>query len=34
MPFFYGLILGQFVVGSLLNLISIALGIPCYMFWQ
>jgi len=34
LPFFYGLILGQFVVGSLLNLISIALGIPCYMFWQ
>jgi len=33
-PFFYGLILGQFVVGSLLNIISIALGIPSYMFWQ
>jgi hypothetical protein len=34
LPFFYGLILGQFVVGSLLNIISIALGIPSYMFWQ
>ena len=34
LPFFYGLILGQFVVGSLLNIISIIQGIPCYMFWQ
>jgi len=33
-PFFYGLILGQFVVGSLLNLICIHYDIPCYMFWQ
>ncbi len=34
MPFFLGLILGQFVVGSILNIISIAKGIPSYMFWQ
>jgi len=33
-PFFYGLILGQFVVGSILNIYSIARGIPSYMFWQ
>jgi hypothetical protein len=33
-PFFLGLIVGQFVVGSILNIISIALGIPSYMFWQ
>jgi cation transporter-like permease len=33
-PFFLGLILGQFVVGSILNIISIALGLPSYMFWQ
>ena len=33
-PFFLGLIIGQFVVGSILNIISIALGIPSYMFWQ
>jgi hypothetical protein len=34
LPFFFGLILGQFVVGSVLNIVSIALGIPSYMFWQ
>jgi hypothetical protein len=34
LPFFHGLILGQFVVGSILNIVSIALGIPSYMFWQ
>ena len=35
LPFFYGLILGQFVVGSLLNIITIAMGIQdSYMFWQ
>ncbi|MFQ6098628.1 MAG: DUF6785 family protein [Armatimonadota bacterium] len=33
-PFFHGLILGQFVVGSILNIVSIAMGIPSYMFWQ
>ena len=34
LPFFFGLILGQFVVGSVLNIVSIALGVPSYMFWQ
>jgi hypothetical protein len=35
LPFFYGLILGQFVVGSLLNLFTMAFGIrKTYMFWQ
>jgi len=33
-PVFLGLILGQFVVGSILNIVSIALHIPSYMFWQ
>ena len=33
-PFFLGLILGQFVVGSILNIVSIAMGLPSYMFWQ
>ena len=33
-PIFLGLILGQFVVGSILNIVSIALHIPSYMFWQ
>lgn len=33
-PIFMGLILGQFVVGSILNIVSIALHIPSYMFWQ
>jgi len=33
-PFFLGLILGQFVVGSILNIVSIAMSIPSYMFWQ
>jgi len=33
-PLFLGLILGQFVVGSILNIVSIAMGIPSYMFWQ
>ncbi len=34
LPIFLGLILGQFVVGSILNIVSIALHIPSYMFWQ
>ncbi|UCH33680.1 MAG: hypothetical protein JSV65_14065 [Armatimonadota bacterium] len=34
LPFFFGLILGQFVVGSILNIVSIVRGIPSYMFWQ
>ncbi len=33
-PCFLGLILGQFVVGSVLNIVSIAMGVPSYMFWQ
>lgn len=33
-PLFLGLILGQFVVGSVLNIVSIILHIPSYMFWQ
>jgi len=34
LPFFFGLMLGQFVVGSLLNIIGIILQIPTYQFWQ
>ena len=34
LPFFYGLILGQFVEGSLLNIWGIATGTPTYQFWQ
>jgi hypothetical protein len=33
-PIFLGLIVGQFVVGSILNIVSIILHIPSYMFWQ
>ncbi len=33
LPFFFGLILGEFVVGSLWTLIGIAMGIPSYGFW-
>ena len=33
-PFFYGLILGQFIPGSLLNIWGIATGTPTYQFWQ
>jgi hypothetical protein len=34
LPFFFGLMLGQFFVGSIVNLIGIALEIPTYQFWQ
>ena len=34
LPFFYGLILGQFVEGSLLNIWGILTGTPTYQFWQ
>ena len=34
LPFFYGLIVGQFVLGSLLNLLGIWAGVPTYQFWQ
>jgi hypothetical protein len=33
LPFFLGLILGEFVVGSLWTLIGIFMGIPSYGFW-
>jgi hypothetical protein len=32
-PFFIGLILGQFMVGSLLNILGIVLQIPVYQFF-
>ena len=34
LPFFYGLILGQFIPGSLLNLWGILTANPTYQFWQ
>jgi len=34
LPFFYGLILGQFIPGSLLNIWGIVTGTPTYQFWQ
>lgn len=34
LPFFYGLILGQFIPGSLLNIWGIFSGTPTYQFWQ
>ncbi len=34
LPFFYGLILGQFVPGSLLNIWGIISSNPTYQFWQ
>ena len=33
LPFFFGLILGEFVVGSLWTLVGIAFNIPTYGFW-
>src|SRR5690349_11076606 len=33
-PFFMGLIMGQFVVGSLWNLWGIAMDLPTYQFWE
>jgi hypothetical protein len=33
MPFFFGLILGEFVVGSLWTIIGIVFNIPSYGFW-
>lgn len=33
MPFFMGLMLGEFVVGCLLSIIGTAFGIPVYSFW-
>jgi hypothetical protein len=34
MPFFFGLMLGQFVVGSILNIWGIIFQMPTYQFWQ
>jgi hypothetical protein len=34
LPFFIGLMLGQFVVGSLWNIYGITRGLPTYQFWQ
>lgn len=34
LPFFYGLILGQFIPGSLLNIWGISTAQPTYQFWQ
>ena len=34
LPFFYGLILGQFIPGSLLNIWGIVTQNPTYQFWQ
>jgi hypothetical protein len=34
LPFFLGLMLGQFVVGSLWNIYGIATELPTYQFWQ
>lgn len=34
LPFFFGLMLGQFVLGSLLNIYGIATEMPTYQFWQ
>jgi hypothetical protein len=33
LPFFFGLILGEFLIGSLWTLIGIGLNIPTYGFW-
>jgi len=34
LPLFLGVILGEFVVGSVWNIYGIANGIPTYQFWQ
>ena len=34
LPFFLGLMLGQFVIGSLWNIYGIVRGLPTYQFWQ
>ena len=33
-PFFMGLIMGQFVVGSLWNVWGVAMDLPTYQFWE
>jgi hypothetical protein len=32
-PFFLGLLLGEFIVGSLISLSGVVLGTPMYVFW-
>lgn len=34
LPFFFGLILGEFVLGSFLNIYGIIAQVPTYQFWQ
>lgn len=34
LPFFYGLILGQFIPGAIMNIIGIITETPTYNFWQ
>jgi hypothetical protein len=34
LPFFIGLMIGQFVVGSLWNIYGILREVPTYQFWQ
>ncbi len=34
LPFFFGLILGDFVAGGLWTLVGLALGVPSYSFWD
>ncbi|MBC8141442.1 MAG: hypothetical protein H7Y38_08365, partial [Armatimonadetes bacterium] len=34
LPFFFGLMLGQFVVGSLWNILGTWLNLPTYRFWD
>jgi vacuolar-type H+-ATPase subunit I/STV1 len=34
LPFFYGLVLGQFVIGSFWNIYGILRDVPTYQFWQ
>jgi Ca2+/Na+ antiporter len=34
LPFFFGLMLGQFVIGSLLNIYGILMQVPTYQFYQ
>ena len=33
LPFFFGLILGEFIVGSLWNLAGLVFGLEIYRFW-
>ena len=33
LPFFLGLILGEFITGGLWSIIGIVIGMPVYVFW-